>query len=103
MELNEIILSDNQKNDFKICFHSLLSQAFYKDLNRLRRAALTFGFTDLLQGMAEALDRERNYLLIPSTPNTHLLYAIRQLEISINKGYDYQIEPMPGTGKHSKR
>ncbi|XP_059809138.1 integrator complex subunit 14 isoform X3 [Hypanus sabinus] len=33
------------------------TQTFYKELNRLRKAALAFGFLDLLKGVADMLDR----------------------------------------------
>ena len=33
-------------------------QNFYKELNRLRRAALSFGFMELLEGMSNMLERE---------------------------------------------
>ncbi|KAJ8304197.1 hypothetical protein KUTeg_017780, partial [Tegillarca granosa] len=42
-------------------------QQFYKELNRLRRAALSFGFTELLEAMATLLDRECT--MLPGTAN----------------------------------
>lgn len=38
------------------------TQQFYKELNRLRRAAVNFGFVELLDGMATILERECNSL-----------------------------------------
>jgi len=37
-------------------------QNFYKELNRLRRAALSFGFLELLEGMSRMLEREYELL-----------------------------------------
>lgn len=39
---------------------------FYKELNKVRKAALSFGFYDLFEGLAQMLNRELNS---PSTAN----------------------------------
>ncbi|XP_061163483.1 integrator complex subunit 14-like [Saccostrea echinata] len=57
-------------------------QQFYKELNRLRRAALSFGFLDLLEAMASMLDRECTMLPGSAHPDaalqlTHAANALR--------------------------
>ncbi|XP_022335197.2 integrator complex subunit 14-like [Crassostrea virginica] len=47
-------------------------QQFYKELNRLRRAALSFGFHDLLEAMASMLDRECTMLPGSAHPDAAL-------------------------------
>ncbi|XP_035221418.1 integrator complex subunit 14-like [Stegodyphus dumicola] len=58
------------------------TQNFYKELNRLRRAALSFGFYELLDGMATILDRECTLLPGSAHPDaalqlTHCANALR--------------------------
>lgn len=38
------------------------SPTFYKELNRFKKAALTLGFHQLIDGLAEMCDRERKQL-----------------------------------------
>lgn len=57
-------------------------QQFYKELNRLRRAALGFGFHELLEGMATMLERECTMLPGTAHPDaalqlTHAANALR--------------------------
>lgn len=47
-------------------------QQFYKELNRLRRAALSFGFHDLFEAMASMLDRECTMLPGSAHPDAAL-------------------------------
>lgn len=70
-------------------------QNFYKELNRMRRAALSFGFFDLLDGMASILERECT--LLPGTAHpdaalqlTHAANALRGHHFK-----DYNILIMP--------
>lgn len=44
----------------------------FKELNRLRRAALSFGFHDLLEAMASMLDRECTMLPGSAHPDAAL-------------------------------
>lgn len=39
------------------------SAHFYKELNRIRKAAISYGFFDVLHGLAAILERERNIVL----------------------------------------
>lgn len=71
------------------------TQNFYKELNRLRRAALSFGFYELLDGMATILDRECTLLPGSAHPDaalqlTHCANALR----SGNKDYNTPILPL---------
>nr|XP_004226337.1 integrator complex subunit 14 [Ciona intestinalis] len=72
------------------------SHVFYKDLNRLRRAALSFGFHDLLDGISALLERECT--LLPGTAHPEatlqLSHAARELKSTINKGHEHTIEPL---------
>ncbi|XP_064607763.1 integrator complex subunit 14-like [Liolophura sinensis] len=47
-------------------------QQFYKELNRIRRAALSFGFVELLDAMANMLDRECTILPHTTHPDAAL-------------------------------
>ncbi|XP_063600703.1 integrator complex subunit 14-like [Penaeus indicus] len=49
------------------------TQSFYKELNRVRRAALSYGFGELLEGLASVLERECT--LLPSS--SHPVAAIQ--------------------------
>lgn len=72
------------------------TQHFYKELNRLRRAALSFGFLDLLTGMATILDRECT--LLPGTihPDAalQLTHAASALRNPSAKEYNTAILPL---------
>lgn len=60
------------------------TQTFYKELNRLRKAALAFGFQDLLTGVAELLERECSLLPEKTHPDAafQLSHAAKQLRRS---------------------
>ena len=77
---------------------------FYKDLNRLRRAALSFGFHELLEGISLLLERECS--LLPGTAHPEatlqLSHAARELKASINLGYDHSLEPLKTDFKFSR-
>ena len=58
------------------------TQHFYKELNRLRRAALALGFTDLMETMAVVLERECTLLPPTAHPDcalqlTHAVTLLR--------------------------
>jgi len=75
------------------------SQIFYKDLNRLLRASLSFGcFKQIKQSLTFLLDCER--LNSPPSLANHLSVAINQLRAASNYTYDSYLEP---AAKHSKR
>lgn len=76
------------------------TQNFYKELNRLRRAALSFGFHELLEGMATILDRECTLLPGSAHPDaalqlTHCANALR------NNSKDYNTPVLPLRTKFS--
>ena len=47
-------------------------QQFYKELNRVRKAALSFGFNELLEAMASMLERECTMLPGTAHPDAAL-------------------------------
>ncbi|XP_020486973.2 integrator complex subunit 14 [Labrus bergylta] len=60
------------------------TQTFYKELNRLRKAALAFGFWELLKGVAELLERECTLLPDSAHPDAafQLSHAAQQLKLA---------------------
>ncbi|OQR77074.1 UPF0464 protein C15orf44-like, partial [Tropilaelaps mercedesae] len=62
---------------------------FYKELNRVRRAAISYGFTDLLEALSSILERECTLLPGTAHPDAalQLSHAASQLK-----------PPAPGTG-----
>uniref|UniRef100_A0A672J6T9 Integrator complex subunit 14 n=1 Tax=Salarias fasciatus TaxID=181472 RepID=A0A672J6T9_SALFA len=60
------------------------TQTFYKELNRLRKAALAFGFWELLKGVAELLERECTLLPDSAHPDAafQLTHAAQQLKLA---------------------
>jgi hypothetical protein len=68
-----------------------------KELNRVRKAALTFGFHDLFDGLAEILQRELFMLTTSNTANpetilefTHCINCLRAPEY---KDFRKDIQP----------
>ncbi|MCJ8733312.1 hypothetical protein PDJAM_G00221820 [Pangasius djambal] len=77
------------------------TQTFYKELNRLRKAALAFGFWDLLKGVAELLERECTLLPDSAHPDAafQLSHAAQQLKLASSgdpkyAAFDHVITPM---------
>ncbi|XP_006886710.1 PREDICTED: von Willebrand factor A domain-containing protein 9 isoform X4 [Elephantulus edwardii] len=77
------------------------TQTFYKELNRLRKAALAFGFLDLLKGVADMLDRECTLLPDTAHPDAafQLTHAAKQLKLASTgtseyAAYDHNITPL---------
>ncbi|XP_063781664.1 integrator complex subunit 14 [Pseudophryne corroboree] len=77
------------------------TQTFYKELNRLRKAALAFGFLDLLKGVSDMLERECT--LLPDTAHPEaafqLSHAAAQLKLASNgssehSAYEQNIMPL---------
>lgn len=68
---------------------------FYKELNKLKRAALCIGYTELLEGMASTLEKESS--LLPATANpecaVQLAHAARELRSKRVLDVAYAIEP----------
>ncbi|KAG5839540.1 hypothetical protein ANANG_G00206040 [Anguilla anguilla] len=77
------------------------TQTFYKELNRLRKAALAFGFWELLKGVAELLERECTLLPDSAHPDAafQLSHAAQQLKLASTgdpqyAGFEHNITPM---------
>ncbi|XP_067091126.1 integrator complex subunit 14 [Osmerus mordax] len=77
------------------------TQTFYKELNRLRKAALAFGFWELLKGVAELLERECTLLPDNAHPDAafQLSHAAQQLKLASTgdsqyAAFDHNIAPM---------
>ncbi|XP_047394658.1 integrator complex subunit 14 isoform X3 [Sciurus carolinensis] len=77
------------------------TQTFYKELNRLRKAALAFGFLDLLKGVADMLERECTLLPDTAHPDAafQLTHAAQQLQLASTgtseyAAYDHNITPL---------
>ncbi|XP_039629476.1 integrator complex subunit 14 [Polypterus senegalus] len=78
------------------------TQTFYKELNRLRKAALAFGFLELLKGVAELLERECTLLPDTAHPDAafQLSHAAQQLKLASTGDSQYaafhqNIMPLP--------
>ncbi|CAL4122345.1 unnamed protein product, partial [Meganyctiphanes norvegica] len=72
------------------------TQSFYKELNRLRRAAISYGFPELLEGLANVLERECT--LLPSTAHVdaamQLQHAYEALRNHDKKDIRHNIAPL---------
>nr|XP_039262841.1 integrator complex subunit 14-like [Styela clava] len=79
------------------------TQVFYKDLNRIRKAALAFGFFELLEGIAAILERECTMLPGTSHPEATLQLSHAAQELRVLKGYDVSISPLKTDFKHHSR
>lgn len=68
---------------------------FYKEINKIRKAALSYGFFDLVEALAEVLEREKTNL-IESKPlaATELSHAVEELRRSMSQPYDMVIHPL---------
>ena len=66
---------------------------FYKELNKIRRACLAYGFTDLIDGIAQCLDYEQK---VASETKPGAVAAIQRaaelLRASKTEPHDYQIQ-----------
>ncbi len=74
---------------------------FYKELNRIRKAALSIGFHELLQGVASIFEKECALLPGSAHPECALQLTHAALELRKEQAYDpdYSIPPM-SSGKH---
>lgn len=72
---------------------------FYQELNRVRRAALSYGFGELLEGLASVLERECT--LLPSTASPvaaiQLQHAYKALRNHNKKDFRQNITPLKTT------
>lgn len=74
---------------------------FRQELNRLRKAALAFGFWELLKGVADLLERECTMLPDSAHPDAafQLSHAAQQLKLASTgdsqyAAFDHNIVPM---------
>ncbi|XP_013781379.1 integrator complex subunit 14-like [Limulus polyphemus] len=72
------------------------TQNFYKELNKLRRGALAFGFYELLDGMAIILERECTLLPGSAHPDAalQLTHAASALRSQVYRDYNSSIKPL---------
>ena len=83
------------------CILGTLVSFLFQELNRLRKAALAFGFLDLLKGVADMLERECTLLPDTAHPDAafQLTHAAQQLKLASTgtseyAGYDHNITPL---------
>lgn len=83
------------------CFLFVCFSGTWQELNRLRKAALAFGFWELLKGVADLLERECTLLPDSAHPDAafQLSHAAQQLKLASTgdpqfAGYDHNIIPM---------
>ncbi|PSN37584.1 von Willebrand factor A domain-containing protein 9 [Blattella germanica] len=72
------------------------TQQFYKELNRVRRAAISFGFIELLDGLAAIFERECTLLPGSAHPDCalQLTHAAGVLHKPYSKDVKYNITPL---------
>ncbi|XP_042857135.1 integrator complex subunit 14-like [Penaeus japonicus] len=75
------------------------TQSFYKELNRVRRAALSYGFGELLEGLASVLERECTLLPSSASPVAaiQLQHAYKALRNHNKKDFRQNITPLKTT------
>ncbi|XP_058460146.1 integrator complex subunit 14 [Malaya genurostris] len=73
------------------------TQHFYKELNRIRRAALSLGFVELLEGLAHIFEREVATLGSSASPDCsiQLKHAANELRKPSNRDLKAIIQAMP--------
>ncbi|EAT33192.1 AAEL014546-PA [Aedes aegypti] len=73
------------------------TQHFYKELNRIRRAALSLGFVELLEGLAHIFEREAATLGGSASPDSgiQLKHAANELRKPCNRDLKAIIQAMP--------
>ena len=78
------------------------TQHFYRELNRIKKAALSIGFYELLEGIASIFDRE--CALLPGTahPECHMQLTHAASELRKRQAYDadYNIAPQSLKNKY---
>lgn len=81
----------------------------FKELNRVRRAALTFGFYELFQGLSKMLDRELHHFAnsYNNEATFQLTHVIKCLNSNEFKDFRKDIQPwvsqQPYAGKGGKQ
>lgn len=73
------------------------TQHFYKELNRIKRAALSLGFIELLDGLAKIFEREIPILPTNASPDCalQLKHAAMELRKMINQDFKTLIVALP--------
>uniref|UniRef100_A0A240PK97 Integrator complex subunit 14 n=1 Tax=Anopheles epiroticus TaxID=199890 RepID=A0A240PK97_9DIPT len=73
------------------------TQHFYKELNRIRRAALSLGFIELLEGLAHIFEREISTLPLSASPDCsmQLNHAAMELRKTSNRDLKSIIHALP--------
>uniref|UniRef100_A0A240PLP3 Integrator complex subunit 14 n=1 Tax=Anopheles christyi TaxID=43041 RepID=A0A240PLP3_9DIPT len=73
------------------------TQHFYKELNRIRRAALSLGFVELLEGLANIFEREISTLPLSASPDCsmQLTHAAMELRKTNNRDLKSIIHALP--------
>uniref|UniRef100_A0A1Y9IW43 Integrator complex subunit 14 n=1 Tax=Anopheles minimus TaxID=112268 RepID=A0A1Y9IW43_9DIPT len=73
------------------------TQHFYKELNRIRRAALSLGFVELLEGLAHIFEREISTLPLNASPDCsmQLTHAAIELRKTNNRDLKSVIHALP--------
>lgn len=71
------------------------TQHFYKELNRIRRAALSIGFVELLEAMATLFDKEAINLAANPECTIQLKHASLELRKPSNRDLKISIVPVP--------
>lgn len=73
---------------------------FYKELNRIRRAAISYGFYDVLFGLATILEREKRVIMLDQSKNVndetlkHIDHVVACLRDGLTEeSYDTSITP----------
>lgn len=75
---------------------------FYEELNRLKRAALSLGFHELLEAMASTLERESSVLPPTSEPDCHLQLTHAAQELRSSRVFDLEYVIQPVGSKYGK-
>ncbi|RMZ94295.1 von Willebrand factor A domain-containing 9 [Brachionus plicatilis] len=78
---------------------------FYKELNRVRKAAITFGIYELFQGLSRMFERElvNSANSYNAEASAQLGHVIRCLNLPEHKDYRRDIQPWTGPQSHSKQ
>lgn len=74
------------------------TQHFYKELNRIRKAALSLGFVELLDGLASIFERE--LLSLQSTANPECALQLKHASVEIRSNRDLKKSIVPYSQKY---
>jgi hypothetical protein len=71
------------------------TQHFYKELNRIRRNALSLGFFELLDGLATIFEMEMGNLAATTSPDTAIQLSHAANHLKTNRDLKNLITPIP--------